>query len=92
MPQRKSAKKELRKSIKRKKQNLIAKNKIKKAIKQFKQATKKGDLETAQKTLSLVYQALDKAAKRNVIHPNKSARKKSRISKLLKPLKQESTS
>ncbi len=92
MPQRKSAKKELRKSIKRKKQNLIAKNKIKKAIKQFKQATKKGDLETAKKTLSLVYQALDKAAKRNVIHPNKSARKKSRISKLLKPLKQESTS
>jgi len=36
------------------------------------------------KTLSLAYQALDKAAKRHIIHPNKAARLKSRLAKLLK--------
>lgn len=36
------------------------------------------------KTLASVFKALDKAAKRNVIHPNKASRLKSRLSKLLK--------
>lgn len=40
-----------------------------------------------EKALRLVYQALDKAAKTNVIHKNKAARIKSRLSKLLKPTK-----
>lgn len=36
------------------------------------------------KTLTLVYRALDKAAKVKVIHPNKASRLKSRLAKLLK--------
>lgn len=35
------------------------------------------------KTLSRVFAALDKAAKRNIIHANKASRLKSRLSKLL---------
>ena len=35
------------------------------------------------KALRIVQQALDKAAKRNIVHPNKAARLKSRLSKLL---------
>jgi small subunit ribosomal protein S20 len=35
------------------------------------------------KALSLAFQALDKAAKTNSIHPNKAARLKSRLAKLL---------
>ena len=37
----------------------------------------------SQKTLTKVFQALDKAAKRNIIHKNKAARIKSALSKLL---------
>lgn len=36
------------------------------------------------KTLSAVFTALDKAAKRNIIHKNKAARIKSRLARLLK--------
>lgn len=36
------------------------------------------------KSVSTVFQALDKAAKHHLIHPNKAARLKSRLSKLLK--------
>ncbi len=36
------------------------------------------------KALTQVFQALDKAAKRNIIHRNHAARLKSRLSKLLK--------
>lgn len=38
----------------------------------------------SQKSLTRVFSALDKAAKRNIIHPNKAARLKSRLTKLLK--------
>jgi small subunit ribosomal protein S20 len=38
----------------------------------------------SKKALAAVFQALDKAAKRKVIHPNKASRLKSRLSKLLK--------
>ncbi|HUD19463.1 MAG TPA: 30S ribosomal protein S20 [Patescibacteria group bacterium] len=38
----------------------------------------------SKKSLQKVFQSLDKAAKLNVIHANKSARLKSRLSKLLK--------
>lgn len=34
-------------------------------------------------TLKRAFQVLDKAAKRHIIHPNKAARLKSRLSKLL---------
>ncbi len=35
------------------------------------------------RSLRNAFQALDKAAKRHIIHPNKSARTKSRLAKLL---------
>ena len=37
----------------------------------------------SQKTLTAVFSALDKAAKRNIVHPNKASRLKSRLSRLL---------
>ncbi|MBI3385551.1 30S ribosomal protein S20 [Candidatus Gottesmanbacteria bacterium] len=36
------------------------------------------------KTIALAYQTLDKAVKHGVVHPNKAARLKSRLAKLLK--------
>ncbi len=60
--------------------NLRKKRAYKRAIVAFRKNPTK-------KALRLVYQALDKAAKTNVIHKNKAARIKSRLSKLLKPAK-----
>ncbi len=45
---------------------------------------KKARKTPTQKSLTSVFSALDKAAKRNIIHPNKAARLKSRLSKLLR--------
>ena len=84
MPQRKSAKKELKKSLKRRQLNLERKRKIKEAIKLYRKAIIAKNLEEAKKALSLVYKALDRAAAKGTIHPNKAARKKSRLSILLK--------
>ena len=41
----------------------------------------------SKKALNLVFQKLDKAAKKSLIHKNKAARLKSRLSKLLKAKK-----
>jgi small subunit ribosomal protein S20 len=44
---------------------------------------KKARKKPTQKAVTSVFSALDKASKRNIIHPNKAARLKSRLSKLL---------
>jgi len=82
MPQRKSAKKELKKVLKRKKRNLAVKSQIKKVVKKFKQALKENDTNLIAENLRLVYKTLDKAARKKIIHPNKAARKKSKLAKL----------
>lgn len=83
MPQRRSAKKELRKVEKKSQRNLTIKYNIKNAIKKLKKALQENDIKKSKQTLQEVYKALDKAATKKVIHPNKAARKKSRLSKLL---------
>ena len=84
MPQRKSAKKDLKQSAKSKKRNLIIKSQIKKVIKNFKKSLKDEDSTKAESNLKAVYTTLDKASSKKIIHRNKASRKKSRLSKLLK--------
>lgn len=76
MPIIKSAIKKVRKdkvrTVRNKKRELALKQLIKKA----RQSKTKKDLQ-------MVFSALDKAAKVKLIHPNKSARLKSRLSKLV---------
>lgn len=84
MPQRKCAEKELRKNLRRRKRNLAVKKRIKDAIKKFKRALQRKEISPAQEALNLVYKTLDKAAAKRVIHPNKAARKKSRLTLLMK--------
>ena len=83
MPIKKSAKKALRKSLKRRQRNLIYKKKIKDLVKQFKKLLKENKKEEAKNFLPLIYKALDKAAKVGVIKKNTASRKKSRLSKLV---------
>ncbi len=84
MPQRRTAKKDLRQSQKRHKLNLLVKRQLKTTVKLYKKAVANNDDTSGKKALGDVYKALDKAATKKVIHPNKAARKKSRFSKLLK--------
>ena len=80
MPIIKSAKKALRRDQRRAIVNKRIKEKIKEALKKARKTPTK-------KALTLAFSALDKAAKKKVIHKNKAARLKSRLVKLLKKTK-----
>lgn len=59
--------------------NKIREKQIKDAIKKIQKALTAKNLEEAQKIAKSVVAMIDKAAKRNIIHPNKASRKKSRL-------------
>ncbi|OJI06889.1 30S ribosomal protein S20 [bacterium CG10_46_32] len=79
MPIKKSSFKELRKTKTRTLFNKIREKKIKDTLKKIQKALTIKNLEEAQKLAQSVVGMIDKAAKRNIIHPNKAARKKSRM-------------
>lgn len=76
MPIIKSAIKKMRRDVKKRKQNVKILSQTKRVVKSMRQ-------KPSIKTLTLSYKILDKAAKHHVIHKNKAARLKSRLSKLL---------
>lgn len=78
MPNIKSAKKKLRKDVKRTKQNDKHKILIKKLFKQLQKKSGKEAIEFLKKVVS----SIDKAAKRNIIHKNKAARFKSKANRI----------
>lgn len=78
MPNIQSAKKKVRKDVKRESANASYKKTIKQTVKNLGRI-KKG--KESEKELSKAYSIIDKAVKRNIIHKNKAARLKSRISK-----------
>ncbi len=84
MPIKKSAQKALRQNIRRKKRNTTKKNRFRMVRKEFKKALSEKDPKKAKETLSALYKALDKMAKTNVFHKNKSSRLKSEFSKKYK--------
>jgi len=79
----KSAKKANRQSKRRKEQNSEYKDKIKVLVKEFRSLVSVKKLDDAKKLLPKIYQALDKAAKVNVLKKNTASRKKSRFTKLV---------
>jgi small subunit ribosomal protein S20 len=84
MPITKSAKKALRQSIKRRKRNLVYKNKVKDLIKKVGALAAEKKTKEARDLLPQLYKALDKAAKVGLIKKNAASRKKARITKFLK--------
>lgn len=83
MPITTTAKKSLKKSLKRRQRNIASKELLKKTEKQFQKLLTSGNIEEAKKTLTILYKLLDKAAKTNLIKKNKAARDKSRLAKQL---------
>lgn len=84
MPNIKSAKKKLKQDAKREQSNMSYKKTVKKTVKKM-STIKKG--KSAGKEMSTAYSVIDKAVKKGVIHKNKAARLKSRISKSKKSAK-----
>ena len=83
MPITTSAKKALRQNRSRRVKNVAKKEAYKKAVKTYRKLVVGKAKEGVSEALSKAFQALDKAAKTNVITKNKASRLKSRLAKKL---------
>jgi small subunit ribosomal protein S20 len=88
MPNTASAKKRLEQNIKRRARNRAAKSTIRTQIKKILGLVRDGDVAAAGEACRVAAKLLDRAAARNIIHRNAAARKKSRLQRLIKKLKQ----
>jgi small subunit ribosomal protein S20 len=79
----KSAIKDIRRTERRRERNRIYRSRARTLIKRTRLLIEAGDLEQAQETALLAAKALDKAAKRRVVHPNNASRRKARLMKQL---------
>jgi len=86
MPNKKSAEKELRKTVKRNAANKKVSNKLKDLVKTNLKQIKAGDKKVKEDYTKTV-KAIDKAAKKGVIKKNTASRKKSRLMKKINALK-----
>ncbi len=84
MPITKSAKKALRASKRKRVVNLRLTRTSHNAVKEVRELVLKKDIAGAKKALEAAQSALDKAVKRGTIKKNTAARKKSRLSALIK--------
>ena len=76
MPLLPHAKKALRASLRKAQYNAVRRSKMRNAIKKFRHTVDENDLKE-------VFSTIDRALKQHLIHPNKAARLKSRLTKLL---------
>lgn len=86
MPNKKSAKKELRKSVKREAANTKVKKVMKEAVKTSLKKIQATD-KSVKEDLAKIMKNIDKAAKKGVIKKGTAARKKSRLAKKINNLK-----
>ena len=84
MPNSENAKKRLRQSIEDRGRNRACKSAIRTAIRKIRDLVKAGKPEEAQKLMPAICKQLDQAAAKKIIHVNKSARLKSRLSHFLR--------
>ena len=91
MPHTRSAKKNLRKSEKRRLHNRSVIKSLKTHIKRVTAASAEGPVEKLQEEYNLAAKKLDKAAAKRIIHPNLAARKKSQMARLLRDKKAAGT-
>jgi small subunit ribosomal protein S20 len=88
MPNTASAKKRLRQNEARRARNRAVKSSLRTQLRKVRESLKAGNVEASQADFRVVTKGLDQAAAKGVIHPNRAARLKSRISAAIKKLKQ----
>jgi small subunit ribosomal protein S20 len=84
-----SAKKRIRQTATRTKNNRVYRSAARTHIKRARQLIADGNLEEAEEAALAAYKTLDKAARRRVIHPRNAARRKSRLMASLAKAKAE---
>lgn len=86
----KSAKKRVLIAERNRQRNVAFKTSIKTALKKVLELAKAEDKEALNAALSKAYQLCDKAVSKGVLHKNTAARKKSRLTKAVNKLQQNS--
>ena len=81
MANKRSSKKDLRRTAKRTVRNRSARTALKTYVKKVRTAAASGDANEVQTALTTAQKMLDKAAQRGIIHKNQAARRKSRAAK-----------
>ncbi|MBN2370488.1 MAG: 30S ribosomal protein S20 [Vicinamibacteria bacterium] len=81
-----SALKHMRQSLKQRACNKRNLSQFKTQVKRLRAAIDRGDVETARKLLPETVSAIDKAAKKGVVHDNAAARHKSRLARRVNTL------
>ena len=83
MPRRRTSLKRNRQNAKKHLRNLKVKQQLKKTLKSLQELLNAKNVSEAKGLLLKVFSQLDKAAKKNIIHPKTASRKKSRLTKRL---------
>ena len=83
MPSRKSGLKHMRADARKGVRNASVRSSLKTDISKFNRLIREGDKDNARKLFRDIASAMDKAAKRNIIHKNTASRQKSRLSQKL---------
>jgi small subunit ribosomal protein S20 len=83
MPRRRTSLKSNRVNKRKHTRNIKVKVQLKKAIKKFQELLTKKNSAEAKTFITKVFSQLDKAAKKNIIHPATANRKKSRLMRSL---------
>lgn len=81
MPNIKSAKKRVRSNAKKQEVNTLVTSSMRTAVKNCEKAVKAGNVEEAKTKLNIALQRVDKACTSGLVHKNKAARLKSRLTK-----------
>lgn len=81
-----SAKKRARQTLKRRLHNASARSNLRTHIKRVLAAIQAGNKEEAQSAFATAVSVIDKAASKGLVHKNKAARQKSRLSTKIKGL------
>ena len=87
MPNSASAQKRLRQNVVVRDRKRAVKSVVRKRIRQVREAVAAGDIAQADEAFKVAARQLDRAGAKRVIHPNKAARHKSRLQKLIKTAK-----
>jgi small subunit ribosomal protein S20 len=91
MPNTASAKKRMRQDAVRRARNRSTKSSLRTQLRKVREAVTASDVEKSQAEFRVLAKKLDQAAARKVIHANRAARTKSRLSKAIKAIQGPAT-
>ncbi len=89
MPVIKSANKRMKQNAKRRAMNFPVRSELKTTVKKALALIKEGKQEEAAAIMPKVFSVIDKAIKKNILHENNGARKKSRLTRELNKLQKK---